>query len=149
MAKNQEIRNRVFLDTNIIISGTFFRGNEAKLLSIPDIVFYTCDIVIEEMKEVVNKKFRSLKIESKRVALLELERASMDFVILREQEYLHNVARARKLISKDKDAKILAAILTVCPDCFVTGDTDFYTDEIRSLVPVIRTRDFLETLKVN
>jgi hypothetical protein len=26
MAKNKEIRNRVFLDTNIIISGTFFRG---------------------------------------------------------------------------------------------------------------------------
>lgn len=40
MAKSQEIRKKIFLDTDIIVSGVFFKGREAELLSIPDVVFY-------------------------------------------------------------------------------------------------------------
>lgn len=64
---------KIFLDTNILISGIFFSSNESRLLSIPNIEFFTSDIALEELKEVVSRKFVSLKIESKSIAYQEIE----------------------------------------------------------------------------
>jgi predicted nucleic acid-binding protein len=109
MGKDKELRKIVFLDANVIISGTFFEGNESKLISLEDIDLYTSDIVVQEVKEVAIKKFKSLKTEDKRIALLEIERSLIDFVsIVEEKDYLKKVGEARKLIRKEKDSKILS-----------------------------------------
>ena len=62
MEGNQTIR--VFLDTNILISGIFFSGIESKLLSLSKIEFITSDTAVSELKEVVMRKFVSIKAES-------------------------------------------------------------------------------------
>ena len=75
MEKGAELRKKIFVDTNIIISGIFFTGNEAKLISLEEIDLYTSDVVMEELKDVAISKFRSLKMEDKRLALVEIERS--------------------------------------------------------------------------
>ncbi|MCK4353446.1 PIN domain-containing protein [candidate division WOR-3 bacterium] len=86
MEKGKTVRKKLFLDTNIIISGLFFKGNESKLLLL-SVELYTSDTIVFELKEVVTQKFKSLKIESKRIAFKETERALMDFKIVKEKEY--------------------------------------------------------------
>jgi len=126
------LRKKIFLDTNVIISGTFFEGNESKLMSIEDIDLYTSDVVVRELKDVAIRKFKSLKMEDKRIALIEIEHSLIDF----------------ELIIEEKDSKILAAVLTIKPDCFVTGDKDFHSAKIEKLVPVRYTKELLEDLGV-
>lgn len=77
---------RIFLDTNILISGIFFTGNESRLLDIPNIDFSTSAVAVRELKEVVVRKFASLKVESKRIAFQEIERALGDIRIIEEKE---------------------------------------------------------------
>jgi predicted nucleic acid-binding protein len=52
------MRYRVFLDTNILISGIFFEGNESKVLDMVEIDLITCEDVVEELRKVVLKKLK-------------------------------------------------------------------------------------------
>ena len=143
------MRKKIFIDANVIISGTFFEGNESKLISLEDVDLYTSDVVIKEVKDVAMRKFKSLKVEDKRIALIEIERSLIDFeVIVKEKDYKRNIGRAKKLIRKEKDSKILAAFLAINPDYFVTGDKDFHNFKIKQLVPVRYTKEVLEDLGV-
>lgn len=45
------MRYRLFLDTNILISGIFFEGNESKILDMTEIDLITCEDVVEELKK--------------------------------------------------------------------------------------------------
>ena len=143
------MRKRIFVDTNIIISGIFFAGNEAKLLSLEEIDLYTSDVVIKELKDVALSKFKSLKMEDKRLALMEIERSLVDLeLIIAEKDYRKNIKKAEELIRKEKDSKILAAVLTISPDYFVTGDKDFHNPRIKQLVEVRYTKEVLTALGV-
>ena len=47
--------------------------------------------------------FKSLKMEDKRIALMEIERSLIDFVlVVEEKDYLKRIGEARKLIRKEK-----------------------------------------------
>lgn len=143
------MRKRIFVDTNIIISGIFFAGNEAKLLSLEDIDLYTSDVVIQELKDVAIRKFKSLKMEDKRLALMEIERSLVDFeLIIEEKDYRKNIGKANELIRKEKDSRILAAVLTIGPDCFVTGDKDFHNPRVKQIVAVRYTKQVLAELGI-
>jgi len=50
------MRYKVFLDTNILISGIFFEGNESKVLDMMEVDLITCEDVVEELRKVVKKK---------------------------------------------------------------------------------------------
>jgi predicted nucleic acid-binding protein len=71
--EDQEVR--IFADTNVLISGIFFTGNESHLLSLPSIELFTSDVAVMELREVVSRKFASLKVESKRIAFQEVGKA--------------------------------------------------------------------------
>ena len=141
------MRKKVFVDTNVIISGTFFYGNEAKLLSLVDVDLITSDTVISEVKQVAIRKFDSLRIENKKIALLELEHSLQDFSrIFEYKEYYHRISEAKKLIKHKKDSEILAAVIEVNPDYFVTGDKHFHTKAIAGKVNVKHTKQVLDEL---
>ncbi|MCK4401297.1 putative toxin-antitoxin system toxin component, PIN family [bacterium] len=141
------MRKKVFVDTNVIISGTFFNGNEAKLLSLVDVDLVTSDTVISEVKQVAIRKFASLRIENKKIALLELEHSLQDFNrIIECKEYLKNISEAKKLIKHKKDSEILAAVIEVNPDYFVTGDKHFHTEAVAEKVNVKYTKQVLDEL---
>ena len=143
------MRKKIFIDANVIISGTFFEGNESKLISLEDVDLYTSDVVIEEVKDVAMRKFKSLKMEDKRIALMEIERSLVDLeVIVKEKDYKECIEKAKKFIRKEKDLKILAAVMTINPDYFVTGDKDFHNFKVKQLVPVRYTKEVLNDLGV-
>lgn len=50
------MRYRVFLDTNILLSGIFFEGNESKILDLLELDLITSEDVVNELHKVVRKK---------------------------------------------------------------------------------------------
>ncbi len=78
------MRYKVFLDTNILISGIFFEGNESKILDLVELDLITCEDVVEELEK---------------------------------------------------------------PDYFLTGDTHFHVDQIKRIVNVVTTKDFLDFIR--
>lgn len=143
------MRKKIFVDTNILISGIFFKGNESKLLSIVDVDFFTSDTAVSELKEVVKRKFSSSKVENLRLALLETEIALGDFIkIVQEKEYRHKIRESKKIVRSKKDVKVLAAALASGAEYFVTGDKDFFTPEVRKRIKVLRTKELLRELSI-
>jgi predicted nucleic acid-binding protein len=46
------MRYRIFLDTNVLISGIFFEGNESVLLDMTGIDLITCEDVGDELHKI-------------------------------------------------------------------------------------------------
>jgi predicted nucleic acid-binding protein len=141
------MRYRVFLDTNILISGIFFEGNEAKLLDMTEIDLITCENVVEELQRITRKKLRYLGERSLEIALSELQRALSDIEIIPKVKYIKKVKKAEQLISHKKDVPILAAVLTAKPDYFLTGDLHFFTEKVKRVVNVKTTKEFFTEIK--
>ena len=141
------MRLKVFLDTNILLSGIFFEGNEAKILDLVEIELVTSEDTVEELRKVVKKKLKYLKERTFEIALSETERVLSDITIISRSKYNHKIKEAKSLITKKKDVPILAAVLYVKPDYFLTGDAHFFTDRIKNIVNVFTAKDFLVKLK--
>ncbi len=56
------------------------------------------------------------------------------------------VEAAKLMIRDPKDAAILASAIESKPDAFVSGDLDFHTFEIRSVINVMNTREALDLI---
>ena len=54
------MRYKVFLDTNILVSGIFFEGNKSKILDMTEIDLVTCEDAVEELRKVTVKKLKYL-----------------------------------------------------------------------------------------
>jgi hypothetical protein len=59
----------------------------------------------------------------------------------RWKEDMRYLMEATKLVNEKNDRKILAAVLFVKPDYFVTGDKYFHTEMVKRKVRVKHTRD--------
>jgi predicted nucleic acid-binding protein len=105
------MRCRIFLDTNILISGIFFEGNESKILDMPEVDLITCEDVVYELKSITKKKLKYLEQRNLEIALLEVDRALSDIEILPREKYLDKSLESEGLIAHKKDIPILAAAL--------------------------------------
>lgn len=141
------MRHRIFLDTNILLSGIFFEGNESKILDLVEMELITCEDVIEELHKVVYKKLKYLKDRTFEIAMLEVNRAVSDITIVKRASYRRLLPDADRLITHKKDVPILAAVLSTSPDYFLTGDLHFLTTEVRRAVRVMTAREFLDSMK--
>lgn len=141
------MRYKIFLDTNILISGIFFEGNESILLDMTGIDLITCEDVVEELQRITRKKLRYLSERSLEISLSELQRALSDIEIIPRVKYIKKIKTAEQLISHKKDAPILAAILTAKPDYFLTGDLHFFTGKVKNFVNVKTTKEFFAEIK--
>ena len=137
----------VFIDTNIIISGTFFSGPEAELLSQSGLRLVTADVCKEELLKVTREKFDQFGSETSRVAVKEVEKSLIDIDFIPKEEYAQELEKAKTLINGENDRRILAAALYVKPDYFITGDKDFQSEEIQNILPMKSTRKVLEELE--
>ena len=137
MEMNSTVRNlpRVFVDANTLISGLFFKGPESTMLRMGIlglINIVTCEFVIEEVREVIKRKFPEAENNFDNI---------IEIITILKTKKNENV---KKLIRDKKDIPVLATALAYGPDYFITGDEDFHTDEIKKLLKVVRTQDFLE-----
>jgi predicted nucleic acid-binding protein len=145
--ENTEMRYKVFVDTNILLSGIFFEGNESSILDLIELDLVTSEDAVFELRKVVKKKLKYLKERTFEIALAETEKALADVAVIPRTKYSHKLQEAEFLIKHKKDIPILAAVLYVKPDYFLTGDSHFFTDNIKSIVNVITVRDFLARTK--
>ena len=140
------MRRKLFLDTNVLVSGIFFEGNESKILEMPELDLYTCDDAVTDLRSVVTRKLSHLSERTLEVALLEVERALGDITIFPKESYQEKVPEAKKLIQHENDVPILAAALYAKVDWVITGDAHFFTDTIRAVIEVRTARQFLEEI---
>ncbi|MGA1843848.1 MAG: PIN domain-containing protein [bacterium] len=140
------MRYKVFVDTNILLSGIFFEGNESKILDLVELDLVTCEDVIDELRKVVKKKIKYLKERTLEIALVETERALSDIMIIQRAKYDNKMRETEILITHKKDISILAAVLYSKPNYFLTGDTHFFSDKIKNIVNVMTTKDFLSKI---
>ena len=141
------MKYKVFVDTNILLSGIFFEGNESSILDLIELDLITSEDAVIELRKVVRKKLKYLKERTFEIGLAEIEKALSDIVIIPRTKYSHKLKEAEFLIRHKKDISILAAVLYVKPDYFLTGDGHFFTDNIRSVVNVITAVDFIAKIK--
>jgi len=141
------MKYKVFVDTNILLSGIFFEGNESSILDLIELDLITSEDAVIELRKVVRKKLKYLKERTFEIGLAEIEKALSDIVIIPRTKYSHKLKEAEFLIRHKKDIPILAAVPYVKPDYFLTGDGHFFTDNIRSVVNVITAVDFLAKIK--
>ncbi len=136
---------RVILDTNILLSGLFFNGNERKILEMflqEKIHLILPEHVVAEAKEVIQRKsigFGKLSIKSEGLFELIANKAQ----IPKLSEYGHNFSKAKEIVRDRKDAPILAAVLSVEHDYFLSGDKDFI---VLGLKTHISTKELLEKI---
>mgnify|MGYP001577059463 CR=1 FL=1 len=141
------MRYRIFLDTNILLSGIFFEGNESKILDLVEADLITCEDVIEELYKVVQKKLKYLKDRTLEIAMLEVNRAISDITVLKRASYRRLLPDAERLITHKKDVPILAAVLSASPDYFLTGDAHFSAEDVKEAVMVMTAKEFLNSMK--
>lgn len=130
---------RVFIDTNVLVSAVAFRGKERDLLHLAldgRIKPVFSETVLNEARRIIKAKF---SIHAHRLQWV---------VSLLEYELISNleppiITLATGLVRDPGDVDILAAILTAKPDYAVTGDKDLLTDEIKAIAPVCRCADYL------
>ena len=134
---------RIMLDTNIIISGLAFAGNERKLLNTAyrkNATLIISEYVALETKAVLKKKF-----PGKENLLDELNNHfKVEIAGLPSKE---EITEAESIIREQKDAVILATALRVKPDIFVSGDLDFHTSKITSLINVMHSKEAVALIK--
>lgn len=141
------MKYKVFVDTNILLSGLFFEGNESSILDMVELDLITSEDAVVELRRVVMKKLKYLKERTLEIALAETEQALTDIIVIPRTKYSHKLREAEYLIKHKKDIPILAAVLYLKPDYFLTGDTHFFTENIKNIVNVITAGDFLSKIK--
>ena len=141
------MKYKVFVDTNILLSGIFFEGNESTILDMVELDLITSEDAVVELRKVVKRKLKYLRERTFEIALAETEKALTDIVIVPRMKYSHKLKEAEFLIKHKKDIPILAAVLYVKPDYFLTGDKHFFTENIKGVLNVITAGDFLAKIK--
>jgi len=136
----------VLLDTNVIISGLFFKGNEQRVLQEffrKNFTNVMPEHVLIELQRIIERKF-------KHHHLVPVVHAGIDMIkglslFFPCEAYAGNIKDAAGMIRDRKDSFILACALTARPDLLVTGDRDFHAISDPPF-RIVTTREFLQLL---
>jgi len=117
---------KILVDTNILLSGLFFKGNERKIIEktlLEKIRLIVPEHVLMETRNVIERK--SSDFGNKEQAMKVLEAIVNKATIIPIKEYKSLLPKAKQMIRDKKDAPILAAVLATKYDFFLSGDKDF------------------------
>ncbi len=138
---------RALIDTNILISGLFYKGNERELLKL--ILFDQLDgllpeDVVDECIRIIMDKFEGIKELQK---VLELFSAILSKCrIIPREIYKNKIASAKGIIKDTNDVPVLACALKILPEYFVTGDIDFHIIQNKVDFKIIKTKQSLKII---
>jgi len=136
---------RVFLDTNILISGMAFTGNERKLLEATiggKFVLMLSSDVIDEAKEVLRRKFPRQSV------LFPLFMRAVKHEEISKRAYKMSVRRYAELIDDEVDAPILAVAVAGKADYLVTGDKRLLALKRVERTEIIQTSKLLKKFRI-
>jgi len=135
---------KVFLDTNILISGMVFAGNERKLLEAAidgKLVLMLSSDVIDEAKEVLRRKF------PRQAVLFPLFLRTVKHEEISKRVYRRSVKRYAE-IGDMTDAPILAAAVVGKANYLVTGDKRLLALKKSGGTEIIQTSKLLEKFEI-
>jgi len=92
------MKYKVFVDTNILLSGIFFEGNESSILDMVELDLITSEDAVVELRRVVRKKLKYLKEITLDIAIAETEKALTDITVIPRKKYSHKIKEAGLLI---------------------------------------------------
>ncbi len=139
---------RIALDTNTIVSGLFFDGNERQLLVAGLSGEYNLVLsqdILEEVEVVVARKFSGDKDLD--AALRFLYDLAMSSEFHQEPCAPEDVRNAGRMVRDAEDAVHYAFVMASGPDLFVSGDRDFLSRGRIGRTPVVTTRKALGKIK--
>ena len=138
------VKPRVVVDTNVLLSGLFWRGTPHLVLELAKekyIKLYLPASVINETKRVI----REIKPEGITLfdEFLKHYAAELKF---KKKDFETNLEKAKKLLQDPSDTPILASLMSNPPDFFVSGDQDFLIHKVREIsrLNILTSRAFLE-----
>lgn len=139
---------RILLDTNILLSGLFFKGNERELLMallqgkikgmIPEDVY-------EEWEKIISHKFRETENLDKTIELAYA--IFFKCQIMPREVYIKKIEDAKTIISDLKDVPLLACAMKIIPDYLVTGDEDFHKIQKMVKFKIVKTKQLLQIIE--
>jgi len=140
--------HRVAIDTNTLVSGLFFKGNERVLLNRcidRKIKLILSEDVIEETRNIINRKFSNFKelIIANTLFQVILQKSE----IIKRDDYREKIDSAKRIVRDMQDSPIIAFILHSRPDFFISGDDDILALEDRFDTKIIRTKEFLDLIE--
>ena len=133
---------RVVADTNIIVSGTFWRGKPLEVLQGAEKGLYillTSDELLEELQRTLNKR----KFERILIAL----GISVQDVLAIYQENAAKVVPTKipsDAVRDEKDIPVLACAVGGKADAIVSGDSDLLSIGNYENIPILSARQFLD-----
>ncbi len=139
MSDTKRSRLRVFVDTNVIISAILSQTSvSARFLHfvILEHELLICSYTLEEIHRVFERKFPD------RISLWQTFLSALKYELIETPKELSRVNSVQ--IRDVHDVPILGSALLCKPDYLVTGDHDFFTEEIMSKFQVNSPAIFLE-----
>ena len=139
---------RWLFDTNIIISGLFWSGNESKLLELAISQKYEaviCEFVLKETERIIQEKFPKMKNKAAPLLNMLIDSAEKH-PLLTEKEIITFKQKRKNIIKDKKDLIILATAVKADVDAIITGDSHFYNSKVQKLIEIIDARKALELL---
>ena len=135
--------DRVFIDTNVLVSAIAFDGNEREVVGRAidgaiKLVFST--FVLRETRRVVAARFPT------RVPRLEWVLTILDYELLADPSS-ELLREASGIVRDPGDVDVLASIMQARPDVALTGDKDLLTEQVRAIAPVCTCADYLGRLE--
>jgi len=135
------------MDSNVLVSGIVFHGNEHRILRLAEdgvIRLVLSDLILFETRRAIRVKFRGLD------GLLDLFLSRLQYELISEDSIMERLERCRGILRDGKDAHVLASVLLENPDYVITGDRVLREDLNRYLgaVRAVTSSGFLEMLGV-
>ena len=130
---------KVVLDTNILISGIFWKGLPQRIVDLAsanEIESITTQEILEEVKTALER--------------LDVPLEKIEEIIKDIMSYSRLIA-AKKVVVKDlrdfKDVKIIACALSAEVDYIVTGDKDLLVVKEYEGIQIVNPKTFLELIR--
>ena len=131
---------KVFLDANTIISAFVFDGVYRKALRLAvekNHELITSEYVLDEVNEVLKNKFPAKRIEI--ISTLSL----MGFKVM-PFPAKQDCDKFTSFLRDPKDVPVLTSAVKRNVDLILTGDQDFFTENLRNIVQVIDAATFIK-----
>jgi len=139
---------KVLLDTNILISGVVFFGNEHKMLKLAEdkeIIIVLPEFVVHEAEQIIRERFGGYE------ALLAILLSNIGYIRVKWGEFDALIPLCKSRIRDRKDAPFLAALIVTKPEYAITGDRKLREDLSvcieASGTKICTSRQFLEEFR--
>jgi putative PIN family toxin of toxin-antitoxin system len=129
---------RIVIDTNVLISATFWTGKPKQLLNKVrrgEITFLTSEILLNELKEVLVREDKPFKLSA--------EEADRVVAMMRDLAEIINAYSRVTACQDERDNRVLECAIDGRGECIISGDTHLLEMKSFKGVRIMTVSEFL------